>query len=163
VSDTEDWAEPLSAAQRWDLNISHRDETLHGASGGVTEHQEPQVLASARSIWITPLDADGKPTSPGRVMQGVADVLIGLRPVVEETAVALGHLTHATITASVQLKRFTYSRILNAFYIADRVITWTRDGQRVWIHRSWLRPGPAMGLTRRRRRSQRPIHHRRTR
>lgn len=227
---------PLGAAQRWDLNIPHRDETFHWmpgthvkhfpygvefepvtlepeaypafgdvvthrppegllwplgrnggrvgkpwrlrgpfhilyedghltsftAHGGVIERQEPQVLV-ARSIRITPLDADGQPTGPSRVMQSVVDVLVTLRPAVEDAAVALGHLTHATITATVQLKRFAYSRIVNAFYVADRVLTWTRDHRPVWIHRSWLRPGPAMGLTRRQRRSQRRIHRRGTR
>jgi hypothetical protein len=132
------------------------------ARGGVIERHEPQVLL-ATSVRITPLDSDGQPTGPSRVMQGVADVLVTLRPAVEDAAVAVGHLAHATITATAQLKRFTYSRVLNAFYIADRVLTWTRDNRPVWIHRSWLRPGPAMGLTRRQRRSQRRIHRRGTR
>lgn len=132
------------------------------ALGGVIEHQEPQVLR-ARSVRLTRLDADGQPIGPSRVMQGVADVLVTLRPAVEDAAVAVGHLAHATITATAQLKRFTYSRVLNAFYLADRVLTWTRDNRPVWIHRSWLRPGPAMGLTRRQKRATRSIRRRRTR
>jgi hypothetical protein len=149
---------------RGPFHVLHEDGKLTSitAHGGTIERHEPQVLIG-QSVRIIPLDAEGKQAGPGRVMQGVVDVMVSLRPVVEDTAVAIGHLAHATIAATAQLKRFAYSRILNAFYVADRVLTWTRDGRRLWVHRSWVRPGPAMGLTRRQKRAQRRIHRRGTR
>lgn len=131
------------------------------AHGGVIERQEPQVLV-APSVRITPLDAEGNPTGPGRVLTGLRDVIVSLGPVVEETAVALGHMARATMEFNVALKSFASRKILHAFYLADAVLMWVK-GRPVWVHRSWVRPMPCWGLTRRQRASKRRIHRRRPR
>lgn len=123
------------------------------AYGGVIERQEPQVLV-APSVRLTPLDENGKPTGPARVLTGVRDVIVSLGPVVEETAVALGHMARATMEFNVALKSFASRKILHAFYLADAVLMWVK-GRPVWVHRSWVRPMPCWGLTRRQRAAQR--------
>lgn len=125
--------------------------------GLLRDHAEP--VLEARSVHVTPLDAEGRPTGPAAVLTGVRDLLVSLRPVVEDTAVALGHMARATMEFNVALKSFASRKVLHAFYLADAVLMWIK-GRPVWVHRSWIRPMPCWGLTRRQRASRRRIHRR---
>lgn len=134
------------------------------AWGGVSRDPLAEArIVRAQSMTLTPLDEDGNPTGPARLITGMRDAIVSFTPVVEEAAVALGHLGRAAITLSMDLKRFAFSRLWNAFYVADRILVWTRDGRRVWVHRSWVRPQRAWGVTRRQRAAQRRIRRRGTR
>lgn len=157
--------EPVELLGPFHLMHEHGRMVEFIAWGGVRHDPHVHVMfarpegVQARAMRLTKLDAQGNPTGPSVALSGVRNALVSLAPALEETAVALNHLGRAAITVTLNMKRFAYSRLVNAFYTSDRMLVWVA-GRAVWVHRSWVRPGPAMGLTRRQRRSTRRIHRR---